>query len=246
MHFMPRQIPKTDAPQRSLHGFRFPNESDAYRQARDALLEEEIELRRQIERIAAQRRALPIGGRVPEDYVFEGEVGPVRLSHLFGDHDTLITYNLMFGPRRERPCPACASLVSGLAGEAREIAERVSFVVIAKSPIERILGLARERGWSDLRFVSAGANSFNRDYRGETETGNESPQFNVFTRRDGHVHQTYGGELMLVGADPDQAPRAGDLMWPLWNLLDLGPAGRGQNWAPDETDASRFHFLGDA
>jgi predicted dithiol-disulfide oxidoreductase (DUF899 family) len=246
MHFMPRQILKTDAPQRSLHGFRFPNESDAYRQARDALLEEEIELRRQIERIAAQRRALPLGGRVPEDYIFEGEVGPVRLSHLFGDHDTLITYNLMFGPKRERPCPSCASMVSGLAGDARDIAQRVSFVVVAKSPIARILELARERGWSELRFVSSAGNSFNTDYRGEVESGNESPQFNVFTRCDGHVHHTYGGELMMVDKEPGQDQRAVDQMWPLWNLLDLGPAGRGQNWAPDETDASRFRFLGDA
>ncbi|HEY5006926.1 MAG TPA: DUF899 family protein [Caulobacteraceae bacterium] len=243
---MPRQSLKTDAPQRGLHGFRFPNESDAYRVARDALLEAEIELRRQVERVAAQRRALPLGGRVPEDYVFEGEIGPVRLSHLFGDHDTLITYNLMFGPKRERPCPSCASLVSGLAGDARDIAQRVSFVVVAKSPIERILDFARERGWSDLRFVSSAANSFNLDYRGEVESGNESPQFNVFTRRDGHVYHTYGGELMLVDTDPGQDQRAADQVWPLWNLLDLGPEGRGENWAPDEADTSRLHFYGDA
>lgn len=243
---MPGQSLNTGAPQRGLHGFRFPNESDAYREARDALLDEEIALRRQIERVAAQRRALPLGGRVPEDYVFEGEDGPVRLSHLFGAHHTLITYNLMFGPKRERPCPACASLVSGLAGDARDIAQRVSFVVVAKSPIARILGFARERGWSDLRFLSSSGNSFNRDYRGETETGAESPQFNVFTRRDGHIHQTYGGELMLVDADPGQDQRAADQVWPLWNLLDLGPEGRGRNWAPDEADASRLRFLGDA
>ncbi len=243
---MPGQSLKTDAPQRGLHRFRFPNESDAYRRARDALLQEEIALRRQVERVAAQRRALPLGGRVPEDYVFDGEVGPVRLTHLFGDHDTLITYNLMFGPERERPCPACASLVSGLAGEVGEIAQRVSFVVIAKSPIARILDLARERGWGGLRFVSSAGNSFNRDYRGETETGSELPQFNVFTRRDGHVYQTYGGELMLVDPEPGQDQRAADQMWPLWNLLDLGPAGRGKNWAPDEADASRLCFSGDA
>ena len=51
---------------------RFPNEDGEYRQARDALLAEEIELKRHMERVAAQRRALPPGGLVPEDYVFEG------------------------------------------------------------------------------------------------------------------------------------------------------------------------------
>jgi predicted dithiol-disulfide oxidoreductase (DUF899 family) len=242
---MPRQILKANAPQRGLHDFRFPNESAAYREARDALLVEEVELRRQMERVAAQRRALPLGGRVPQDYVFEGELGPVRLSHLFGDHDTLIAYNMMYGPERERPCPACASLVSGLAGEAREIGQRVSFVVVAKSPIARILAFARERGWNELRLVSSGATSFNRDYRAETAAGDEVPVFNVFTRREGHIYHTYGGELMLVPADPGQEPRAGDLMWPLWNLLDLAPEGRGRNWASDEADGARLRFRRD-
>jgi predicted dithiol-disulfide oxidoreductase (DUF899 family) len=242
---MAPQISKAKTPH-SLHDFRFPNESDAYRRARDALLEEEIQLRRHVERVAAQRRALPLGGRIPKDYIFEGELGPVRLSHLFGVHDTLITYNMMYGPERERPCPACASLVDGLAGQAREIGERVSFVVVAKSPITRILAFARERGWNSLRFVSSADNSFNRDYRGETETGTESPVFNVFTRRDGHIHQTYGGELMLMDAEPGQDPRPADMMWPMWNLLDLGPGGRGKGWGPDEHDSSRLRFHGDS
>jgi predicted dithiol-disulfide oxidoreductase (DUF899 family) len=52
------------------NGARFPNESNQYRQARDALLAEEIELRRHIERVAEQRRALPPGGEVTKDYRF--------------------------------------------------------------------------------------------------------------------------------------------------------------------------------
>ena len=43
----------------AANGVRFPNESEAYRRARDALLAEEIELRRHIERVAEQRRGLP-------------------------------------------------------------------------------------------------------------------------------------------------------------------------------------------
>lgn len=73
----------------------YPNESADYRAARNALLDAEIALRKQTETVAALRRALPQGGVVPEDYVFE-RIGAhqrpeqVRLSELFGDHDTLV------------------------------------------------------------------------------------------------------------------------------------------------------------
>ena len=98
---------------------RFPNESDEYRRARDALLAEEIELRRHIERVAEQRRALPPGGQVTKDYRFVGEAGPVDFAELFGPHQTLVVYSYMFGPQRERPCPMCTSLLSAWDGEAR-------------------------------------------------------------------------------------------------------------------------------
>jgi predicted dithiol-disulfide oxidoreductase (DUF899 family) len=68
---------------------RILNESAEYRAARTALLAEEIELRRHIERVAAQRRALPPGGVVIGDYRFEGEEGPIDFARLFGDQQTL-------------------------------------------------------------------------------------------------------------------------------------------------------------
>src|SRR5262245_57545403 len=87
---------------------RFPNESAEYRAARTALLAEEIALRRQLERVAAMRRALPRGGDVTRDYRFIDENGAtVSLAELFGQHDSLIAYFWMFGPERARPCPMC-------------------------------------------------------------------------------------------------------------------------------------------
>jgi predicted dithiol-disulfide oxidoreductase (DUF899 family) len=75
----------------------FPNESDEYRSARDALLQEEIALRRHTEAVAEQRRSLPLGGEVPSDYVFAGAEGSVRLSELFEDgKDTLFLYNFIW------------------------------------------------------------------------------------------------------------------------------------------------------
>ncbi|MGH6919688.1 MAG: DUF899 family protein, partial [Geminicoccaceae bacterium] len=132
---------QTFAPARELakkNGVRFPNESDQYRQARDALLAEEIELRRHIERVAEQRRALPPGGEVTKDYRFEGAAGPASFADLFGDKETLVAYSYMYGPERDRPCPMCTSLMSSWDGEAPDIEQRVAFAMVARSPIERL------------------------------------------------------------------------------------------------------------
>ncbi len=49
---------------------RFPGESAEYRAVRDRLLEQEIELRRAMEAVAASRRELPRVGPIPEDYTW--------------------------------------------------------------------------------------------------------------------------------------------------------------------------------
>src|ERR1700724_2438256 len=125
---------------------RFPNESAEYRRAREALLAEEIELRRHIERVAVQRRALPPGGKVTKDYRFEGERGPHRFADLFGDKQTLVVYSYMFGPQRERPCPMCTSLLSAWDGEARDVEQRVALAIVARSPIDRLVAFKKGRG----------------------------------------------------------------------------------------------------
>src|SRR5258708_18937560 len=116
---------------------RFPNESAAYRAARTALLAEEIELRRHVERVAEQRRALPPGGEVIGDYRFQGEEGPVDFARLFGDKQTLAVYSFMFGPERKRPCPMCTNLLGAWEGNAADIEQRIALPGVPRSPIER-------------------------------------------------------------------------------------------------------------
>src|SRR5271155_25050 len=123
---------------------RIPNESAEYRAARTALLAEEIELRRHIERVAAQRRALPPGGPVIGDYRFEGENGTTDFAGLFGDKQTLVIYSYMFGPQRERPCPMCTNTLGSWEGNAADIGERVSLAVVASSPIDRLIAGEKE------------------------------------------------------------------------------------------------------
>jgi predicted dithiol-disulfide oxidoreductase (DUF899 family) len=220
----------------------FPNESAEYRRVRNALLEEEMALRRQVERVAAQRRALPLGGAVPEDYVFMGPAGPVRLSHLFDGHDTLAIYSFMFGPERERPCPGCTHFLDGLDGATPHIVQRTAFVVVAKSPIERLIDLARERHWRHLNLYSTKDNAYDRDYFGDSsalsrpirrqqefEDGKEwdMPILNVFKRDGDAIRHFWGSELLYVPPEPGQEYRHNDLLDPVWNMFDVTPDGRG-------------------
>jgi predicted dithiol-disulfide oxidoreductase (DUF899 family) len=210
----------------------FPNESTQYRTARERLLTAEVELRRQIEAVADLRRKLPEGGDVPQDYVFTGEKGDVRLSQLFERGNTLLAYSYMYGPDMKQPCPMCTSMLDALNGNAQHIAQRTNLVVIAKSPIERILAFTRGRGWNNLRLLSSAGNTYNRDYHGENAAGAQMPIMNVFVRRDQRVRHFYATEMVFAPEDKGQNARHIDLMWPLWNALDLTPEGRGSDWYP--------------
>ena len=241
---MPKTIRKKKTTERkravlkTLHASRFPGENTAYRKARDKLLKEEIALRRHTEAVAAQRRKLPLGGKIPEDYVFEGVdelmgVRPVRMSELFAPgRDTLVIYSYMYGPNMERPCPMCTSMLDALEGNAHHIMQRVNLVVVAKSPLPRILAFAQERGWRRLRLLSSAGNSYNRDYFGEREDGRQWPALNVFRKRGNAIHHFWASELMFVPGDQGQEPRHVDFIWPLWNVLDATPEGRGKDWHP--------------
>jgi predicted dithiol-disulfide oxidoreductase (DUF899 family) len=217
-----------------MSSVRFPNESGEYRAARDVLTEAETELTRQIEAVAAQRRQLPPGGEVHQDYVFtersaEERTRQVRLSELFGGHDTLLLYSFMFSPDMSPPCRMCTSLLDGPDGAAPDLTQRAGFAVVAKSPIDRLRSFARERGWVNLRLVSSAGTTYNRDYHGENEDEQLS-RMNVFTRRDGVIGHSYATEQ--TPAAPGWDDRHVDLIWPLWNLLDLTPQGRGRDWRP--------------
>ncbi|HEY3696007.1 DUF899 family protein [Phenylobacterium sp.] len=227
----------------SLQHLAFPNESPAYRAARNALLEEEMALRRQVERVAARRRALPPGGAVKDDYRFVGPGGPVTLSGLFAPgKDTLAVYSFMFGPERARPCPGCTHFLDALDGQVRHVDQRINFVVAAKSPIGRLTDFAEARGWTGLHLLSTDGNDYDRDYFGDSaglsaamreqqdfKPGEEwdMPMLNVFRREAVGVRHTWGSELLYVPPEPGQQYRHNDLLDPMWNLFDLTPEGRG-------------------
>jgi predicted dithiol-disulfide oxidoreductase (DUF899 family) len=232
----------------------FPGESAEYRVARDRLLEQEIELRRVTEEVAVSRRALPPGGPVPDDYVFQaagmgGAPSNVKLSELFEPgKDSLLIYNFMFPrdpadgspgpaigktallPLEQGPCPSCTALLDQLDGAAEHAGQHVNFAVVAKTSLQRLLTFAEERGWRRLRLLSSAANTYNRDYHGETGEGVQRPMLNVFRREPDTIRHFWGSELLYAPTDGDQEPRHVGTLEPLWNLFDLTHEGRPDNW----------------
>jgi predicted dithiol-disulfide oxidoreductase (DUF899 family) len=223
--------------QEHLHDVRFPGESEDYRRARNELLAAERDLRRQIEAVAAQRRALPAGGAAAE-YAFDGwdEVAgaprTVRLPELFDEgSDTLFLYSFMLAPG-ERACPSCTSIIDAVDGEIRHVTQRISFAACSKAPIEEFRAHAQARGWRDTRLVSSSQTTYNHDYHAESPEGHQLPIATVFTRRDGVVRHFWSSELAFTAMDPGQHPRHVDFMWPLWAIFDTTPEGRGSDWVP--------------
>jgi predicted dithiol-disulfide oxidoreductase (DUF899 family) len=208
----------------------FPNESPGYRAARNALLIEEIELRRQVERVAMQRRALPSGGEIPRDFQLTSEAGVVSFSGLFGDRNTLLVYSMMYGPQRESPCPMCTSFLTGWNGVAVNLRERVAIAVTARSAIERLSAFKTQRGLLNLPFLSDMSGEYTRAYVNPDDA--DAPGFSVFTRHEGIVRHFYSGEMSGEMADPGQDPRGAPDLDPLWLMLDWTPDGRGTDWYP--------------
>jgi predicted dithiol-disulfide oxidoreductase (DUF899 family) len=226
----------------SQHSIRFPNETPSYRDARNELLEAEIALRKNIENVAALRRKLPLGGPPPEDYVFEEGAADIndsqtvrttRLSELFDPgKNTLAVYSYMFGPNMKSACTSCTSILDGLNGTAPHARNRINFVVVAKSPLARIRELARGRGWNNLRLLSFSQQQLQPRLPGREREGWPTAVAQHFARRNGKIHHFYHTELLFAPQEPGMDGRHVDLLWPLWNLFDYTPEGRGTDWYP--------------
>ena len=212
----------------------FPGESKSYQKARTELLAREIELQRMIDAVSKERRKLPPGPVIEKDYHFVDMNGAeIGLAELFGDRDTLITYFQMYGPERERPCPMCTNLLGPLDANATDIMQRAALMVLARSPAERQLAFAQERGWRHLRFAQTKGDEFALDFGGlDPEKGWEYPVLAVFQRNGGEVRLFWKGAMTGEMADKGQDPRGGPDVAPLWSILDLTPDGRGKDWYP--------------
>ena len=222
---------------------RYPNESPQYRKARDELLKEEQALVDRVKALAARRRALPLGGKLKEDYEFhrasKGRVGePVRLSELFGDKSTLLLYNFMYGPGWDNPCLSCTSLMDGFDRTAYQVSQHAAFFGIARAPATKIHAWAKKRGWTQIGLVSGHGTTYQEDYRCQGENEDmQWPVMHVFRKVDDGIYHFWGTELEGNHVDT---------VWPYWNLMDFTPEGRPDILTPPQNFRSEFlekHFL---
>jgi len=219
---------------------KFKGESAEYRKLRDDLLEAEMALKDQRERVASLRRGLPMSSIVQTDYIFRE--GPsdinddspanfhdVRLSQLFAPgKDRLIIDHMMWAANDKLPCPMCNMWADGYAAIAPHISDKVNFALVAKVDLVTLRQWARSRGWNKIRLLSSHDNAFNKDFLMEEDAGRQRPGVSVFSRAaDGKIYHFYTTEASL-----GQGHHRGiDLYSPVWNLFDLLPEGR-ENWMP--------------
>lgn len=222
-----------------LRHTRLANEPREYLQKREELRLAEMEMCRNIERIAALRRALPTGAEVT-DYVFQegprdladsdSPISSVRLSQLFsGPGRSLIVYHFMYGKRNTTACPMCTMWIDTFNGVAPHLAQNVDLAIVAAADPATLRAHARARGWHNLRLLSAGDNTFKYDFRSEDAEGRQDSALSVFTRdAAGTLRHFYTTHPWL---DADMNERGIDLLQPVYNMLDLTPRGRGDWYA---------------
>ena len=218
-------------------------ESADYQARRQELLQAEIALKDQVERVAALRRALPLD-TVVEDYAFQegprdlgagdAPVRTVRLRELFDRPDqTLVLMQFMFGGKQTQFCPMCTMWADGYDGVVPHLQRRISFAIVVAGEVAAIRGWARERGWRHVRLLSSGGTTFKRDFGMEDADGGQLPGVSVFRLGpDGRPRHSYTQCAMMA----EGHWRGMDLLSPVWNFLDLTPEGRG-DWMPKRSYA---------
>lgn len=197
-----------------------------YESARDELRTAELALMQQREAVAELRRQLPPGPET-EDYEFAATTGRVRLSELLTDERPLVLYHFMYGKQQAAPCPMCSMWADAWNAVAHHLAERVNFALVSDASIDDTLALAADRGWTELQWLSAHDTSFKVDIGGADEAGNQWPFLSTWERGDRGPRFAYSGGAHITG----EHWRGLDLLSPVWHVLDLTRAGRG-DWMP--------------
>jgi predicted dithiol-disulfide oxidoreductase (DUF899 family) len=180
------------------------------------LLVKEKELTKHSDRVAAERRRLPMY-KVNKTYTFETEEGEKSFDDLFDGRHQLIIYHFMFDPDWDQGCPGCSWVVDAMSHEAHLSARGVSLAIIGRAPLEKLLKYKERMGWS-YTWASSFGSDFNYDFEATKDFG-ENHGVSVFLRINDDIYCTYHSE-----------DRGVEHLGSHWTYLDLTPYGRKEEW----------------
>ena len=209
---------------------------DEWLAARTALLAQEKALTRQQDQLTAEQRALP-WVKVEKDYVFDAPSGKVTLADLFNGRSQLFIKHFMMGPGATHQCVGCSLEVDHVEGILEHLQNHdVSYVAVARAPIEEIEVVRHRMGWH-FPWVSSYHSDFNYDFNvsftpAQLAAGNAFYNFqhmnpgveelsgdSVFYRDDtGQIFHTYS----VFG-------RGGEAFLGIYRIFDVMPKGRNEN-----------------
>ncbi len=209
---------------------------DEWLAARTALLAKEKALTRQQDQLTAEQRALP-WVKVEKDYVFDAPSGKVTLADLFNGRSQLFIKHFMMGPGATHQCVGCSLEVDHVEGILEHLQNHdVSYVAVARAPIEEIEVVRHRMGWH-FPWVSSYHSDFNYDFNvsftpAQLAAGNAFYNFqhmnpgvedlsgdSVFYRDDtGQIFHTYS----VFG-------RGGEAFLGIYRIFDVMPKGRNEN-----------------
>jgi predicted dithiol-disulfide oxidoreductase (DUF899 family) len=188
--------------------------------AREKLLAKEKRLTREHDKLAAERRRMPVV-KIDTPYQFEGPSGPVSLIDLFEGRRQLILYHFMFAPGVEgwpsAGCSGCSMFVDQITDLAHLHARDTSLVLVSRAPLSQIMSYRERMGWNVPWYSSAGSD-FNDDFEVTTPQG-ETFGLSVFVRDGDTVYRSYF-----------TSGRGVEALGSVWTLLDLTPYGRQEDW----------------
>ena len=211
-----------------------------WRKARLALLNHEKELTKHYDRVAAERRRLPMV-KVEKSYTFDTPAGKKSLLDLFEGKRQLIVYHFMFGPDWQRGCPGC-TWFGGALGNLGAMEDRdTHFVMVSRAPLEKLLAYKKEHGWRQ-DWVSSLGSDFNYDFHVTLDDAVTPREYNYLAgpELDAKNGRSITGEehglsvFFRIGDDIFHTyscfARGTEGITDAYRLLDITPYGRQQDF----------------
>jgi len=228
-----------------------------WRTARLELLEQEKELTRARDRVAAARRRLPMV-EMEKEYLFESTDGKATLLDLFEGRRQLLVWHFMWLHDEDAGCPSCSFIVDNIGHLAHLHARDTTLVLVSRAPVERLEGWKERMEWQVPWYSSLGSD-FNYDFHATIDESVAPVEYNYRgieqLVRDNPAWRDWSGEQPGISAflrDGDRVfhtysayDRAGDILLGTYNWLDHTALGRQEEWEepPGRSNAQQMTWL---